>query len=146
MTTKNESARPAPATTACVLPAAKHQHGQPPIVPVKMMPTRHLNGPSPAADPNHDRWYRARPSRTHRAMVVFASCRLPAPSHTYHSCRTINPTRGEQYMMSERRDVRVLILTASLRKESLNDRLATLAQDTVAKLGGIVDRARLSDF
>jgi chromate reductase, NAD(P)H dehydrogenase (quinone) len=49
-------------------------------------------------------------------------------------------------MMSERRDLRVLIFTGSSRKESLNDRLATLAENVVSRFGGIVDRARLSDF
>jgi len=48
-------------------------------------------------------------------------------------------------MMSQRA-VRVLIFTGSLRKESLNDRLAALAADAVATFGGVVDRARLSDF
>lgn len=43
-------------------------------------------------------------------------------------------------------EVTVLILAASLRANSLNDRLATLAADAVEAKGGRVDRAHMSDF
>ena len=42
--------------------------------------------------------------------------------------------------------VRVLVFAASLRKGSLNDRLATLAASAVEKHGGTVDRAQMEDF
>ncbi|HEU4631215.1 MAG TPA: NAD(P)H-dependent oxidoreductase [Gemmatimonadaceae bacterium] len=42
--------------------------------------------------------------------------------------------------------VRVLIFGASLRDGSLNDRLASLAADVAAQMGGEVDRARMTDF
>jgi NAD(P)H-dependent FMN reductase len=43
-------------------------------------------------------------------------------------------------------EVRVLVFSASLRENSLNDRLATLATRSVESLGGIVDRASMPDF
>lgn len=42
--------------------------------------------------------------------------------------------------------VRVLVFGASLRKGSLNDRLASLAAAVVEEKGGTVDRAHMSDF
>src|SRR5919202_4726912 len=46
----------------------------------------------------------------------------------------------------ERRPVRVLIFGASLRRESLNDRLAALAASVAEQKGGVVDRAQMADF
>jgi NAD(P)H-dependent FMN reductase len=45
-----------------------------------------------------------------------------------------------------RRPVRVLIFAASLRRTSLNDRLATLAASVAEERGGVVDRATMADF
>lgn len=45
-----------------------------------------------------------------------------------------------------RRTVQLLVFGASLRAESLNDRLAELAAQCVEKQGGSVDRARMADF
>jgi NAD(P)H-dependent FMN reductase len=45
-----------------------------------------------------------------------------------------------------RRPVRVLIFAASLRRGSLNDRLATLAATVAEEKGGIVDRATMAEF
>jgi len=42
--------------------------------------------------------------------------------------------------------VRVLVLSASLRTRSLNDRLAELAAEVVERGGGTVDRARMAEF
>jgi NAD(P)H-dependent FMN reductase len=42
--------------------------------------------------------------------------------------------------------VRVLVFHASLREGSLNDRLATLAAQTIERSGAIVNRAAMSDF
>lgn len=41
---------------------------------------------------------------------------------------------------------RVLVLAASLRKESLNERLATLAAQVAQQAGAVVDHARLAEF
>ena len=49
-------------------------------------------------------------------------------------------------MTSQRRDVRFLVLGASLGTTSLNNRLASLAGDVVEAKGGAVDRAVLADF
>ena len=49
-------------------------------------------------------------------------------------------------MSNERREVRVLIFAGSLRKASLNDRLASLAEKAVKDKGGVVDRACIADF
>jgi chromate reductase len=46
----------------------------------------------------------------------------------------------------DRCTVNVLVFEASLRKESLNNRLATLAQTVVEQNGGTVDRAHMSEF
>jgi chromate reductase, NAD(P)H dehydrogenase (quinone) len=46
----------------------------------------------------------------------------------------------------ERKAIRVLVFGASLRKDSLNERLATLTEQVVMQKGGVVDRARMSDF
>jgi NAD(P)H-dependent FMN reductase len=48
--------------------------------------------------------------------------------------------------MTDKFAVNVLVFSASLRENSLNDRLATLAARSVESLGGTVDRARMSDF
>jgi chromate reductase, NAD(P)H dehydrogenase (quinone) len=45
-----------------------------------------------------------------------------------------------------RRPVRVLIFGASLRRGSLNDRLAALAASVAEQKGGVVDRAQMADF
>jgi chromate reductase, NAD(P)H dehydrogenase (quinone) len=42
--------------------------------------------------------------------------------------------------------LQVLVLTASLRRDSLNGRLATLAADVFARHGATVDRRQLSEF
>ena len=42
--------------------------------------------------------------------------------------------------------LRVLVLSASLRAGSFNDRLATLAERVITARGATVDRARMSDF
>ena len=47
---------------------------------------------------------------------------------------------------SDRRPVRVLVFAASQRRESLNDKLASLAAEVVARQGGTVDRARFEEF
>src|SRR5688572_13626542 len=49
-------------------------------------------------------------------------------------------------MSTERREVRFLVFAGSLRKESLNDRLAALAAASVTRYGGIADRASIADF
>jgi NAD(P)H-dependent FMN reductase len=46
----------------------------------------------------------------------------------------------------DRSPVRVLIFAASLRKASLNERLASLAAAVAGEKGGIVDRAEMLDF
>ena len=48
--------------------------------------------------------------------------------------------------MSSRLNVNVLVFAASLRTNSLNDRLASLAERTVKAFGGTVDRATMLDF
>jgi NAD(P)H-dependent FMN reductase len=48
--------------------------------------------------------------------------------------------------MTDRFAVNVLVFSASLRKDSLNDRLATVAARAVERLGGTVDRATMADF
>jgi chromate reductase, NAD(P)H dehydrogenase (quinone) len=45
-----------------------------------------------------------------------------------------------------RHSIRFLIFGASLRKKSLNDRLATLAAAVVEEKGAVVDRAHMADF
>lgn len=45
-----------------------------------------------------------------------------------------------------RHTVRFLVFGASLRRKSLNDRLAALAASVVEEKGGTVDRAHMSDF
>ena len=42
--------------------------------------------------------------------------------------------------------MRVLVFSASLRKNSLNDRLAALAASVAEQKGGVVDRASMGDF
>ena len=53
---------------------------------------------------------------------------------------TLNPKTGLQ------EPVRILVFSASLRKESFNTRLAKLAAAMIEKNGGIVDYANMSDF
>jgi chromate reductase len=48
--------------------------------------------------------------------------------------------------MTDKFEVNVLVFAASLRNNSLNDRLATLAARSVESFGGTVDRASMSDF
>lgn len=48
--------------------------------------------------------------------------------------------------MADKFGVKVLVFGASLRNNSLNDRLATLAARSVESHGGYVDRAYMSDF
>jgi len=48
--------------------------------------------------------------------------------------------------MTQRCTVTVLVFAASLRAQSLNDRLATLAARAVEQLGGTVERAAMRDF
>jgi chromate reductase, NAD(P)H dehydrogenase (quinone) len=45
-----------------------------------------------------------------------------------------------------RRQIRVLVFAASLRRDSLNGRLATLASDVVEQQGGVPDHAAMADF
>jgi NAD(P)H-dependent FMN reductase len=45
-----------------------------------------------------------------------------------------------------RHPVRFLVFGASLRRQSLNDRLASLAASVVEEMGGTVDRAHMADF
>lgn len=49
-------------------------------------------------------------------------------------------------MTSDKYPVHVLVFAASLRKASLNDRLASLAALSVEKHGGTVERASMADF
>ena len=49
-------------------------------------------------------------------------------------------------MVDTRREVRVLVLGASLGSKSLNNRLATLAARVAAEKGGIVDHAAMEEF
>jgi len=49
-------------------------------------------------------------------------------------------------MADNRRPLAVLIFAASLRKGSLNDKLADLAEHLVSQQGSVVDRACMSDF
>ncbi|HEX2217599.1 MAG TPA: NAD(P)H-dependent oxidoreductase [Gemmatimonadales bacterium] len=46
----------------------------------------------------------------------------------------------------ERRQIRVLVFAGSLRRSSLNERLAGLAAMVVEEKGGTVDRAHMADF
>jgi NAD(P)H-dependent FMN reductase len=46
----------------------------------------------------------------------------------------------------EREPVRLLVFSASLRPESLNTRLAALAAETIASIGGEVDHASMAEF
>jgi chromate reductase, NAD(P)H dehydrogenase (quinone) len=48
--------------------------------------------------------------------------------------------------LGERGPVRFLVFSASLRKDSLNTRLARLAADTIESQSGIVDRATMHEF
>src|SRR5260370_16652755 len=46
----------------------------------------------------------------------------------------------------QRREVRFLVFSASLREEALNTRLAELASFCIEAHGGIVERARMGEF
>jgi len=50
------------------------------------------------------------------------------------------------YQTDGRHPVRVLVFAASLRAQSLNDRLASLAATVAEEKGGTVDRATMADF
>ena len=49
-------------------------------------------------------------------------------------------------MSHDRREVKFLVFAGSLRKESLNDQLASLAAAAVTRFGGVIDRANIADF
>jgi NAD(P)H-dependent FMN reductase len=49
-------------------------------------------------------------------------------------------------VQDKREPVRFLVFSASLRSDSLNSRLTTLAADTIEANGGQVDRASMADF
>jgi chromate reductase len=53
---------------------------------------------------------------------------------------------NEQPKMGQHEPTRVLVFSASLRKDSLNTRLAKLATLVIEKNGGIVDYANMSEF
>jgi len=55
-------------------------------------------------------------------------------------------TASEPPTSDRREPVRVLVFSASLRKDSLNSRLAALAAETVERNGGIVDSSTMRDF
>ena len=48
--------------------------------------------------------------------------------------------------MDERESVRVLVLSASFRAESLNTRLSALVAAEIEALGSVVDHASMRDF
>jgi chromate reductase, NAD(P)H dehydrogenase (quinone) len=56
------------------------------------------------------------------------------------------PSDGRSTDQGTRRPVRVLIFAASLRRGSLNDRLASLAATVAEEQGGVVDRATMAEF
>jgi len=58
----------------------------------------------------------------------------------------VQPNQQAHRSHGRRLPVRVLIFGASLRRGSLNDRLATLAASVAAEKGGVVDRASMADF
>ena len=58
----------------------------------------------------------------------------------------MSPDSGSFPSPARRRPVRVLVFGASLRKESLNDRLASLAATVVAAQGAEVERTRLAEL
>lgn len=53
---------------------------------------------------------------------------------------------NDQQKISQQTPTRVLVFSASLRKDSLNTSLAKLAASAIKKNGGIVDFANMSDF
>src|SRR5688572_4840446 len=59
---------------------------------------------------------------------------------------THDPLANNLTAMTDKFEVNVLVFAASLRNNSLNDRLATLAARSVESFGGTVDRASMSDF
>jgi chromate reductase, NAD(P)H dehydrogenase (quinone) len=62
------------------------------------------------------------------------------------SARLAMCTLGRFMETASRCPIRVLIFAASLRKDSLNQRLATLAETFAERHGAEVDRAEMSDF
>lgn len=48
--------------------------------------------------------------------------------------------------MNKRENIRLLMFSASLRKDSLNTKLITLASKIVAKNGGVIDLANINEF
>jgi NAD(P)H-dependent FMN reductase len=58
----------------------------------------------------------------------------------------MSPDSGSFLSPARRRPVRVLVFGASLRKESLNDRLASLAATVIAAQGAEVERTRLAEL
>jgi chromate reductase, NAD(P)H dehydrogenase (quinone) len=58
----------------------------------------------------------------------------------------VQPNKQSDGYPDGRLPVRVLIFGASLRRDSLNDRLATLAATVAEEKGGVVDRASMADF
>ena len=53
---------------------------------------------------------------------------------------------SDQQQISEQEPTRILVFSASLRKDSLNTTLARLASSVIEKNGGIVDFASMSEF
>lgn len=53
---------------------------------------------------------------------------------------------SDQQTISQQEPIRILVFSASLRKESLNTTLAKLAASVIEKNGGIVDFAAMSEF
>lgn len=53
---------------------------------------------------------------------------------------------SEKQHHNQYQPVRILVFSASLRKESMNTRLAKLATDVIVKNGGTVDYAHISEF
>jgi chromate reductase, NAD(P)H dehydrogenase (quinone) len=58
----------------------------------------------------------------------------------------MSPLTHADHPHPDRRPVRLLVFSASLREASLNDRLASLAARIAADKGGAVDRATLAEF
>lgn len=53
---------------------------------------------------------------------------------------------NEQQKNNQHEPLRILVFSASLRKDSFNTQLANLATDIIAKNGGITDYAHMSEF
>jgi len=54
--------------------------------------------------------------------------------------------RTEHNQNNKQEPLRILVFSASLRKDSLNTRLTKLAAQVIEKNGGIVDLANMSEF